>query len=305
MIAQQKTFTGMVRILVLSAIIALSSCTTIEINEKDVFDVKRTIDPEYFENTSLQLEEVHFISGRDIQLEGWFIHHPEAMGTVLYFGGNGFLMETSHWIIRSIVEQRMNLLVFNYRGYGSNPGQPTISGLKADAMAAYNYLTKDRQAAPKDIIIHGHSMGTMLGSYVADKQPVGGLVLESPLTDVHYYTEQMVPSLLKPFIQFKIDSKLLADSNTERIARISAPLLIVVGKEDRITPPAMAQKLYKKAAAHSKTLKILDNGGHNDLAERDDYRSIIYGFYDQTMNHHPSMKVMKDQHQKSSREKGQ
>lgn len=305
MIARQKLFSGMLRVLVLSMVIAMASCTTIEINEKDVFDVKRTIDPEYFENTRYQLEEVHFISGRDIQLEAWFIDHPEAMGTVLYFGGNGFLMETSHWIIRSIVEQRMNLLVFNYRGYGSNPGQPTISGLKADAMAAYNYLTKEREIAPEEIIIHGHSMGTMLGSYVADKQPVGGLVLESPLTDVHYYTEQMVPSLLKPFIQFKIDSKLLADSNTERIARISAPLLIVVGKEDRITPPAMAQKLYKKAAAYYKTLKILEKGGHNDLAERDDYQSILHGFYNQTMNHQASRRVMKDRHQKLSGENGQ
>jgi hypothetical protein len=67
----------------------------------------------------------------------------------------------------------------------------------------------------------------------------------------------------------------------------------------------MAQKLYKKAAAYSKTLKILEKGGHNDLAERDDYQSILHGFYNQTMNHQASRRVMKDRHQKLSGENGQ
>jgi len=273
----------MIRFISLVIIMAFASCTTIEIHEKDVFDVKRTIGPDYFKDTDHRLEEVTFISGEDIHLEGWFISHPKAKGTVLYFGGNGFLMETAHWTIRSIVEQQMNLFVFNYRGYGRNPGAPTVTGLKSDAMAAYNYLVDQRGISPRQLILHGHSMGTLIGGYVADQHPVAGLVLESPLTDVRYYTKNLVPGILKPFIQFKVDSNLLAVSNIERISRLSIPLLIMVGNEDRITPPEMARKLYDTAPSYSKTLEILNKGGHNNLAQRKDYRSIIASFYSKTL----------------------
>lgn len=282
---QSKTkLKRMIRFLSLAVILALGSCTTIEIHEKDVFDVKRTIGPDYFATTDYHLEEVTFISGRDIHLEGWFITHPEAKGTVLYFGGNGFLMETSHWNIRSIVEQKINLFVFNYRGYGRNPGEPTISGLKADAMAAYNYLVDQRGISPGRLILHGHSMGSLIAGYVADQHPIAGLILEAPLTDVRYYTENLVPGILKPFIKFKVDNNLLAVSNIDRISRVSVPLLIMVGREDRITPPEMARKLYDAALSNAKTLEIFNNGGHNNLSERKDYRSIIASFFSKTLS---------------------
>ena len=274
----------MIRYASLLIIMAFASCTTVEINENDVFDVKRTIGPDYFKDTDHHLEEVTFIAGKDIHLEGWFISHPDAKGTVLFFGGNGFLMETSHWAIRSIIEQKMNLFVFNYRGYGKNPGKPSISGLKADAMAAYNYLVDQRGISSKQLILHGHSMGSLIGGYVADQQPVAGVVLESPMTNVRFYTEKALPGFLKPFIQFKVDSNLLSVNNIGKISRLSVPLLIMVGKEDRITPPEMARELYETASTHSKTLKIFNNGGHNNLAERKNYRSIIASFYSKTLS---------------------
>ncbi len=273
----------MFRMISLIGLFVMASCTTIEIKEQDIFDVKRTIGPEYFKDKPQRLEEVQIASQDSLHLEGWFISHPSAKGTVLFYGGNGFLRETAHWIIRAITEQKMNLLIFNYRGYGNNAGEPTISGLKTDAMAAYHYLVNTRNIPAERIIIHGHSMGTLLGGYIAGQQPVGGLVMESPVTEVRYYTEQMMPALLKPFIEFEIDSNLLNDSNIDQISRITVPLLIVVGKEDRITPPAMARKLYHTAASPDKRLKVLTKGGHNDLPQRKDYQNILYSFYDRAI----------------------
>ena len=254
-------------------------CTSIEIKEEDVFDVKRTIEPSYFENTAYQIEEVRFLSGKELSLEGWYIKHPAPQGTVLYYGGNGFLMETAYETIHSIIERQMNLFLFNYRGYGTNIGKPTISGIKIDGIAAYNYLVDKKGISPSSIIIHAHSLGTIVGGYVVDQKPVGGLVMESPISEARYYTEKMLPGMLRPFIRFKIDSTLLLDSNIDRLSRLSAPLLIIVGKDDPITPPAMARKLYNIAPTKDKTLKILDKGGHNDLPERKDYQAFIGSFY--------------------------
>ena len=261
----------------------LTTCTTIEFQEQDIFDIKRTIGPEYFSQSGLELEQVAFETEKDMPLNGWFIRHPSARGTVLFYGGNGFLKETAHWIIKSITNQQMNLFIFNYRGYGKNPGEPTISGLKADGLAAYHYLVDQRHISPSKIIIHGHSLGTLVGLYVAEKMPSAGVVLESPLTDAEHFTEEIMPNILKPFIQFKVDSTLLVESNIDRISKIQVPLLILVGKEDPITPPAMAKKLYRVAISSDKRLMVLKDGTHNDLPEREDYQAIIGEFYQKTI----------------------
>jgi fermentation-respiration switch protein FrsA (DUF1100 family) len=264
-------------------ILVLTTCTTIEIKEQDIFDIRRTISTEYFSQSGLELEQVTFEAEKDMPLNGWFIRHPSAQGTVLFYGGNGFLKETAHWIIKSITDQQMNLFTFNYRGYGKNPGEPTISGIKADGLAAYQYLVDQRNISPSKIIIHGHSLGTLIGLYVAEKRPSAGVVLESPLTDAEHFTEEIMPNILKPFIQFKVDSTLLKDSNIDRISKIQVPLLILVGKEDPITPPAMARKLYRVAVSSDKRLMVLKDGTHNDLPERDDYQRIINDFYKKTI----------------------
>lgn len=285
----------MQRLIVLIPLITifLYGCTSIDIKEEDVFDVKRTIDPSYFQNNAWQLEEVNFSSGKNLSLDGWFISHPASQGTVLYYGGNGFLMETAYETIQSITELQMNLFVFNYRGYGKNPGTPTIAGIKADGMAAYNYLIQSRGIPPSEIIIHGHSLGTLIAGYIADQKAIAGLVVESPISEARFYQDKMLPKILRPFIRINIDSSLLVDSNTDRFSRLSVPLLIIVGKDDPITPPAMARKLYNIAPTENKTLKILDKGGHNDLPERKDYQAFIDDFYKNSLKPHLTNKDIK------------
>ena len=49
----------------------------------------------------------------------------------------------------------------------------------------------------------------------------------------------------------------------DRIARISSPLLVIAGREDRIVPMDDSVALYQ-AAPHSKRLLVLPGADHND-----------------------------------------
>jgi hypothetical protein len=52
--------------------------------------------------------------------------------------------------------------------------------------------------------------------------------------------------------------------NASKIGGVRAPVLIVAGTADTLTPPWMAEKLF--AAAHGpKRLYLVQNAGHNDL----------------------------------------
>lgn len=265
-------------------VLFITSCTTIKLTEKDAFDVKRTISPAFFENTSYQLEELKFQSGDSLNLKGWFIKNDSSNGTVLYFGGNGFVMVTAYHIIKSIIDQNVNLLVFDYRGYGENSGVPTVNGLKADGLAAYNFLIKEKGIAPQKLIIHGHSLGSFIAAYVASQKEAAGLVLECPITDAKDWTGMLVPWFLKPFVKFDIEPVLLENSNIKRMTAIEKPLLIFAGADDQITPPQMAEKLFEAAKASDKKLFIIENGGHNDLPTRDEYQNALKQFYQKIFN---------------------
>ncbi len=263
----------------LSLFLLTGSCTTINLSENEAFDIKRTIRPEKFENTPYKLEEISFVSGDSLRLNGWFIKNPDAIGTVLYFGGNGFVMVTSYHIIFSIIEQNVNLLVFDYRGYGENPGTPSVAGLKTDGLAACDYLLHERKIPPKELVLHGHSMGTFMATFVAGERSAAGLVLESPITDPKDWTGRLVPWLLKPLVNFDIDSVLLENNNMERIADLELPILMFAGTEDPVTPPGMAEELFKAARTGNKKLIIIEGGGHNDLPQKREYKRELEGFY--------------------------
>lgn len=253
-------------------------CTTIEIAEEDAFDVKRTVYPEDFRDTPYQLEKVSFPSGEH-RLRAWWITQPDAAGTVLYYGGNGFVKETGYHIVFSILEQGMNLMVFNYRGYGRNPGKPTVKGLKTDGMAAYHFLRDSLQVSADKLVLHGHSLGTFVATYVHVNEEASGLVLQSPLTNARDMTDALVPTLLEPLINFEIDEALLKEDNLREIRKVQGPLLLTCGTEDRITPPVMAEKLYEAAGSPQKTLQLIEDGGHNNLDSMKSYQKAISSLY--------------------------
>lgn len=247
--------------------------------KKRLLTSSAAISPAYFAGSAYDIEEIDFFSGDTLLLDGWYIKQDSSIGTVLYFGGNGFVMVTSFHIINSIIEQNVDLMIFDYRGYGKNPGNPTVAGLREDGLAACDFLTRERGVDAKKLILHGHSLGSFVAFYVAEERDAAGLVLESPVTDVKDWTGRLVPWLLKPFVRFDIDPVLKENNNIERLSGLDIPLLIVTGKSDQITPAGMAEKLYEKAASGKKDLVVIENGGHNDLPQRAEYRAALQHFY--------------------------
>ena len=269
------------RIFVFAAvlIVVTASCVTIPIRERDAFDNKKTVTLEELTRQGLSVASVTLFPDDSTFLRGWWLTRPDAMGTVLYLGGNGFLLTISKDILTAIYGQKVNVLAFDYRGYGESRGMPTVAGLKRDALAAYHWLVQEKKIAPEKLVLHGHSIGTFMALHVASKNPAAGLVLESPITNAKDLTGKMVPWILKPLVNFKIDAALLQDDNRIMVTGLSLPVLLITGAEDKITPSSMAKELYDKSASPEKTLRIIPRGGHNDLPLFIEYRNEIGGFY--------------------------
>lgn len=256
----------------------ISACTTIEINEQDAFDNHRTITPESFDNSAFTLQD-HTIDTKDgVSLNSWFLLREDAEATVLYFGGNGFLMVKSRPLIEAYSTMPVNLVLFDYRGYGLSSGDPSVEGVQTDAKTMFETVQELADERSTQLFLHGHSMGTFLSGYIADQEDVAGYILESPISEVNSWTKNLVPWLLRPFVRFDIDSSISSQNNLERVSAINHPLLIIGGSDDDITPFSMSEELLAASASTQKDLVKIDGGTHNDLPYFENYFNSIHTF---------------------------
>ena len=56
-------------------------------------------------------------------------------------------------------ECKINILLFDYRGYGKSTGKPSEWGLYIDAQAVYDYVRQRTDLIQEKIIFYGHSLG--------------------------------------------------------------------------------------------------------------------------------------------------
>lgn len=254
------------------------SCTTIEITESDVFDAHRTITPATFDVNAFNFNPHTIVTEDGESLDAWFLQRDDAVATVLYLGGNGFLMVKSRPLIQAYATLPVNLLLIDYRGYGLSSGDPTVRGVQEDTRAAFRFVTSDAVPQTDKIFVHGHSMGSFLATIITDENTVDGYILESPVTEVDRWTKRLIPWVMRPFIRFQIDEDVKAQSNSDKVASITTPLLIMGGTADDVTPIRMAEELYDISASPQKKLVKISGGGHNDLPNRALYRQSLREF---------------------------
>lgn len=262
----------------ITVLFLISACTTIEINEQDAFDNHRTLTPESFDNSAFTLQNHTFDTDDGVSLNSWFLLRDDAEATVLYFGGNGFLMVKSRPLIEAYSTMPVNLILFDYRGYGLSSGDPSVEGIQTDAQTMFKTVQKLAEERSTPLFMHGHSMGSFLSGYIADRENVAGYILESPISEVNSWTKNLVPWLLRPFVRFDIDSSITSQNNLERVSAVNHPLLIIGGSDDDITPFSMAEELLTASASTQKDLVKIEGGTHNDLPYFENYFNSINSF---------------------------
>src|SRR5436309_7269676 len=80
-----------------------------------------------------------------LTLSGWFVRPDQTPWfTVIVFNGNAGNRAMRAPLAARLRQHGIATLLFDYRGYGDNPGVPTERGLIADARAARRYVASRR-----------------------------------------------------------------------------------------------------------------------------------------------------------------
>ncbi|GAA58157.1 hypothetical protein P20652_0008 [Pseudoalteromonas sp. BSi20652] len=225
-----------------------TACTTIDVKESHFIKPNKNIELKALStiNDSVKITPVDIKTDDGQLLHGAYISIENAKATVIYFGGNEFTIRRySAEPVTALLSLQVNILMFDHRGYGQNEGEPNIDNMKHDALSIYDFAKQLNTPNNLPIILHGHSLGSMIAGYVATQRAIDGLVLEGSVTNVKHMIDARIPWYAKPFININYSKELETIDNLAMVKQYYSPLLIVTGENDDQTPSSLAKQLYK------------------------------------------------------------
>ena len=194
-----------------------------------------------------------------LELGAWYLPADRAGApAVLVANGNAGSRQSRAPLAGRLAERGLSVLLFDYRGYGGNPGSPTEHGLALDVRAARRFLLQVAGVPEDRLLYFGESLGAAVVAELAREHPPAGLVLRSPFEDLAsvgtvHYPLLPVRALLKD--RYPV---------AQHVAEVAAPTTVVYGTADTVVPPAQSRAV---AAAARRLCRLVPIAGadHNDL----------------------------------------
>jgi len=195
-------------------------------------------------------------------LHAWYCRAERPIASGLYCHGNtGNLTNTAH-VMPHLLDAGINVLLFDYRGFGRSTGFPSLDGIIADGLCAARWHEKIR---PKGVpsLLYGFSLGGAVAAQIIRQHSFDGLVLQSTFTTL--------PDIARATFR-RLPLHLFAGNffDTLSVVRdLRVPLMIIHGTDDEVCPTWMAHKLYDAAGCSQRKIYVVEGGMHKDLYIRD------------------------------------
>ncbi|KAK4764703.1 hypothetical protein SAY86_025793 [Trapa natans] len=192
---------------------------------------------------------------RGAEIVAIYIRHPMATSTVLYSHGNAAdLGQMYELFIELSIHLRVNLMGYDYSGYGQSSGKPSEQNTYADIEAAYKCLEESYGTKQEDIILYGQSVGSGPTLDLATRLPMlRSVVLHSPILSG---LRVMYP--VKRTYWFDIYK------NIDKIPLVNCPVLIIHGTSDEVVDCSHGKQLWELCKEKYEPL-WLKGGNHCDL----------------------------------------
>ncbi len=204
-------------------------------------------------------EDVTLKTKDGLELGAWFVS-PSGQANIGVLVANGNAGDRSFRapLARALADRGFAVLLFDYRGFGGNPGTPTEKGLALDARAALDFMVKHAGLAPDRLLYFGESLGTGVVTELATAHPPAGLVLRSPFVDL-----ASIGRIHYPYLPVRL---LLKDRYpvARQLAGLQVPTTVIYGEVDSIVPPSQSRAVAE--AAQDAVLVEVPGANHNDRA---------------------------------------
>ena len=219
-------------------------------------------------DSRIELRPIDVATRDGLVLRSWFHAPAPRKPVIVYFPGRAGDLVRKPAHLFQLAEQGYGLVLAGYRGYGGNPGRPSERLLYRDATELLTKLARE-SLAPDGIVLYGYSMGTGIASYVATQARARAVILEAPFTSFPDVVGRQASRMPLWLVRSRFDTR-------SRIGGIDAPILLLAGQMDAITPPDFAEALAALNEGFSR-LHVFPGASHVDRVALG-AREIISGF---------------------------
>ncbi|GMH27299.1 hypothetical protein Nepgr_029142 [Nepenthes gracilis] len=190
-----------------------------------------------------------------------FWKHPFARFTLLYSHGNAADLGQMHELFIELrAHLRVNIMSYDYSGYGASTGKPTEFNTYCDIEAVYNCLKSGYGLKHEDLILYGQSVGSGPTLHLASRlQRLRGVVLHSAIL-----------SGIRVLYPVKMTFWFDIFKNIDKIRNVSCPVLVIHGMSDEIVDWSHGKRLWELSKEKFDPLWV-QGGGHCNLETFPEY----------------------------------
>ncbi len=171
-------------------------------------------------------------------------HISDDSQVILHCHGNNANLSARQYMVSLSKIFNLNLIIFDYHGFGCSCDSVSSKHLRRDTLAAYKYTLSHYH--PSDIILWGESLGGSMAAWLASEYECSKLILVSVFSSLD---DMMLTSDLPYFvtIPFSIIIRLTSDPlpTKKYLKNVTIPTLIIHSSEDQIISPKNAMINFK------------------------------------------------------------
>lgn len=179
-----------------------------------------------------------------------YLPNAQARHLVLFFHGNGDDLGPTLPRLKALQASGLAVLAVDYPGYGQSPGRPSEEGLYASADAALAHATGSLGWSKEKIVVHGVSLGGAGAMWLASREKLGGLILESAFMSA-YRVITTWPII--PGDRMK---------NLARMRTVTCPVFVIHGTNDKTIDVGHGRKLFAAAPSPKRSYWV-EGASHN------------------------------------------
>ena len=191
-------------------------------------------------------------------------HHSKERPTLIFFHGNGEIIPDYDEVGPCYVQEGLNFLVAEYRGYGWSTGSPLTSTFLPDSNAVFLHARTwlKEHGYSGALFVMGRSLGSASAIDVAinHNEMITGLIIESGFA-------RTLP--LAKMLGVDLEAMGLTEeatfNNVGKIREFTKPTFILHGQYDQLIPLWQAETLQAECGAKSKEFQIIPGADHNSL----------------------------------------
>jgi pimeloyl-ACP methyl ester carboxylesterase len=221
------------------------------------------------------IHQINLTSGNNA-IASLFLHNDTICDTsdtlILYFHGKSDNNDYYWPRIRLLYATGYPVFAIDYRGFGKSTGTPTEEGINEDGLSALNYIYL-YLGNPK-VLVYAFSLGSLVGCELAstdNQHRISKLILEAPIGSVETMVEDgsylnLPGSYLTTF----------TGDNTERIKRVTIPLLWLHGtKDETLNRETNGLPIWNNYTGEKGCYHAAEGAGHTTIPQTIGYNDYI------------------------------